>query len=152
MWLLLLNACWRPDPDLAPELPPLEAAPDLTVADGAPVDAEPAAPEEDDPPAEPTFVGYPAYTAGAPVTLVDDYGKTLCIVASVGSPVEVRAEDENVRKKVWSEVCIPAVEGWAQSQMITGRGEPPPPAPSEALPGLVPVGATGGPELGPAGR
>jgi hypothetical protein len=136
MWLLLFAACWRPDLSRAPEaLPPLE--PSLfTEEQGfaqAPGEAPegggepPAGPAEADPDAPP-FDAYPAVTTTAPVTIVDDFGKPLSIVRSVGTPVEVRGE-ETIRRKVFCAVCAPAAEGWVQTATVTGRGEKAPAAP-----------------------
>lgn len=177
--LLLLSSCWRPDPELTPDLPPLEPAgrpeedapgdgePDVgdraDEADG-PDGAEPdggepdgADPDEAEPEGMgPPFVAYAAYTAGAPATIVDDFGKTLCIVSAVGTPVEVRGEEQDIRKRIWCGSCVPAVEGWVQATMVTAPGSLPPARPSEPLPGVVlegpPIGPSGGVELGPSGR
>lgn len=83
------------------------------------------APAEGDVPAPvveegPPFVKYQAATTSAPVTLVDDFGKPVTIIAVQGTPVEVRAED-TIRKRVWCESCSPQAEGWAQESTVTDR-------------------------------
>ncbi|MES2640090.1 MAG: hypothetical protein V4850_11425 [Myxococcota bacterium] len=127
--LLLALACWRPDayePPAAPpeeteepepeepgdDTPEAEAAPD---AEGAVEGQAEGAPEEVEPPPFPT---YAARTLQAPVTVVDDYGKTLAVWGAVGVVLEVTGE-EAVRTRVSCTSCTPPVEGWIQAHLVT---------------------------------
>jgi hypothetical protein len=127
--LLALVACWRPDPYVPPE--PLPAA-DIVPTDEAageaaepqldaeaiePEEAPPANAEEEEDPQGPAFTAYRARTVQAPVTLVDDFGKTLAVLPTPAVELEVRDEDD-IRARVWCATCTPAVEGWIQIHLI----------------------------------
>jgi hypothetical protein len=86
---------------------------DEGAAPGADDGGEEPAPEE---PTE-TFVRYPAHTLVSPVTIVDDWGKTLAVIPTPGWALEVRGE-ESIRMRVWCETCDPQVEGWVQPHVI----------------------------------
>ncbi|MDP2309031.1 MAG: hypothetical protein Q8P18_23610 [Pseudomonadota bacterium] len=149
--LLLVLGCWRPDayePPAAPEAPaelvagvPEEAAappdgaePGAAEADspgaegsppgaeGDPVESAPEPGQED--PEEPAFPAYPARTLQAPVTVVDDYGKTLAVLGLVGVALEVRDEEE-VRTRVFCASCKPPIEGWVQPHLVVRTGSSP---------------------------
>lgn len=115
MILAALLACWRPDPALAP--PPPVPLPDLELPGEGEAPEEEADEEEAEappaPPPAPPIDPYPAVTLTRPVTLVDDFGKALTTIETVGWPVEVVAE-EPIRVKVRCPTCTPAVEGWVQ--------------------------------------
>lgn len=138
--LLLLAGCWRPEPYTPPEAPgePSGEPEEDGVEDpsgGPPTDEEEgvapdeAAPDEDDPDPAPDEDEPPPYTAfatrtvQAPVTIVDDWGKPLAVLARSGWELEVRGM-EDVRARVWCGTCSPAVEGWLQNQYLE-RLDPP---------------------------
>ncbi len=79
------------------------------------------APDADGPAPNPNPDGldpYMAVTVGSPVTLVDDVGKPVAVLNEPGARVEVRAEDGQVRRKVWCSTCAPPTEGWVRTEDI----------------------------------
>lgn len=118
--LLLLAGCWSPaavEPPAARVRQPIvngaEGAEGALADDADEVAPEPvlnADPDGLDP--------YAVVTVTSPVTLVDDGGKPVGFVNKVGTTVEVRVEDGDVRRKVWCATCAPPTEGWVQTQDI----------------------------------
>jgi hypothetical protein len=106
---------------------PEEDAEEGAVPEGG---SEPTNPEEDasgagiaavDPPVEAdpdAFDVYPARVVAVPATIVDDFGKPLFVILTPDTPVEVRAEEPPVRKRVWCARCEPPVEGWLQDAVV----------------------------------
>lgn len=146
--LLLALGCWRPvgyEPSAAP--PPPDQTAEGDVPEGAPGDLDGAA--AGDPPGEPSeeawaepsevpseeaaeategpppFPDYTARTIQAPVTLVDDYGKTLAVLDRVGIALTVTGEEE-IRARVLCATCTPPTEGWIQPHLVARTGESPP--------------------------
>jgi len=127
--LLLLAACWSPDPDVgAPSLVPLDPLEEPVVEEDAPdaPEGEPAEGEAD-PDAEageeehePPFVPYDATLIAAPVTLVDDVGTPVTVLQRPGVALRV-IDEEPIRKRVSCDACQPPAESWLQTQVVTGR-------------------------------
>lgn len=141
--LLALLACWSPDPTLAPTLPPAEGdpvedAPDEPVAvDGVAPDEPPEEPPPPEPPEATPFDEYVAYTTASPVSIVDEQGRPLAIIAKVGTPLEVQTEEE-IRTRVYCATCSPPAEGWVQKTVVTARGEHAPKQATTVPPGAPP--------------
>lgn len=115
--LLALLACWRPEPWTPPPPPAGEVGEAAPEAEGAPEGEDEGEPEgEADEPVT-RFVSYRAHTLVSPVTIVDDWGKTLAVIPTPDWPLEVRGE-EPIRKRVWCETCDPQVEGWVQPHLV----------------------------------
>ncbi len=117
--------CWRPSayeppPAPVPELPDAAGGEGEGVAAGvaegaeaveAPVEVEPLQPEE--PPLQPFRVR----TVQGPVSLVDDVGALVTVIAATGAELEVRAIDP-IRARVRCAACGPENEGWIQLHLI----------------------------------
>lgn len=140
--MVLLLACWRPDPYVPPEPPEaaitaLEARPEPENAAGeAPSEGTP----EDAPEGTPEVVGegegienpeagieatptpvpidpYKARLGSAPAMLVDDLGQPVMALDKPNMELEVRA-DEGYRKRVVCLSCVPQAEGWLQDKLV----------------------------------
>jgi len=139
--LLMASGCWRPDayeppPPFEEAAPPVGDAPDGALeeaeatdgppdGEGAPEEAEAATNEDGEEDDEaPPFPAYAGRTVQAPVTIVDDWGKPLAVIAVPDFPVEVRGE-EPVRVRVWCETCKPQAEGWIQAHLVVRAGDTP---------------------------
>ena len=116
-WVLL--GCWRPDPTLALDLPPLASAEAADAvepeADEAPVEAEAVAQEPEAP--EVAFEAWAGVTLTAPLTLVDGNGKPLVVLDAPGVSVQVRGDD-GARLKVYCSSCEPPSEGYLQGTAV----------------------------------
>lgn len=126
--MLLLLACWQPGDYTPPQpenLPPPAADPALEAAmvpgpddpDGPEREAA-AAPDAPEPPAPPSMDPYAAHTVGGPLTVVDDVGQPLAVIATPHTPVVVLDEQEGLRRKVRCDTCTPPVEGWLQWAVV----------------------------------
>jgi hypothetical protein len=119
VWVLV--ACWRPDPSLALDLPPLEAIEPEVAAGEAAAGEEAAgevevAPEGPEPPEVP-FEAWAGVTLTAPLTLVDEAGKPLAVFEAPGVTVQVRGDD-GARLKVYCPTCEPPAEGYLQGAAV----------------------------------
>lgn len=127
--MLLLLACWQPGDYTPPQpenLPPPAADPALEAAmvpgpddpDGPEPEAAAATPDAPEPPAPPSMDPYAAHTVGGPLTVVDDVGQPLAVIATPHTPVVVLDEQEGLRRKVRCDTCTPPVEGWLQWAVV----------------------------------
>lgn len=120
--LLLLAGCWSPaavEPPAARVRPVGSEAGEGNGDDGVAGEDEAEVAPEPLLNADPDGLDpYLVVTVTAPVTLVDDGGKPVGFVNKVGTTVEVRVEDGDVRRKVWCGTCSPAAEGWVRTQEI----------------------------------
>lgn len=114
LFVLCLVGCWSPRAVVVPAAR-VHASEDAATEDDAAlaVVEEPALnvdPDGLDP--------YIAVTVTAPLTMVDDGGKPVAVLNSLGAKVEVRVEDGGVRRKVWCSFCAPPTEGWVRTEDI----------------------------------
>ncbi len=116
--LLSILACWRPTPVEIPEArvrPAEEVFEQAEQAEQEQAEVEALALNPDPDGLDPYLV----VTATVPVTIVDDAGKPLAILNSKAVKLEVRAEDGDVRRKVFCSSCAPPTEGWVRTEEIT---------------------------------
>lgn len=134
--LLILLACWRPEPYAAPAPAQVEASDVLEGTAGAiepggeaeaaeadiGEDAEAEVGEEPEAVVEPAPTDlavepWSARTSGRPLTLVGDDGSVVLVITEEGVAVTVLMEGPE-RLKVRYDGCQPPLEGWLQRRAV----------------------------------